>query len=330
MAVFAESIEDFTEASDKITEGVLGVSVSDAQAGHALMSAQSAEPAAGVPAVVESVTGEAKAAVDRVVAAVNAFNDATAASMEAANAVKTATQSKNFSAIKDARKKVEGAAEAVKKAKAEVTEAIDALKTAGAEAVAAVKAMGLDLSMFAESDAKTHNTVKTRRDSYFALKAYTVAGYGSYGLRGGYVVLKDNGEVHGFDVGFGFLSSENIGGFDFGSGYNYGRELRFDGNLQLLFGGSVGLWLGGKAEFDIDAVSGIWEQPYAKTDAYLDFIGPFAGVHWHSIEIMYRTLLGFSISGYQRKDGTAIGKPTVGFGARHQISIGYCFGKNQK
>jgi len=83
-----------------------------------------------------------------VVAAVNAFKDATNKSIEAANAVKTATQAKNFSAIKDAKKKVEAAAEAVKKAKTDVTKAIDALKAAGPEAEAAVKAMGIDLAAF--------------------------------------------------------------------------------------------------------------------------------------------------------------------------------------
>jgi uncharacterized protein (TIGR02145 family) len=104
---------------------------------------------ADTPTPAANVTGEAKVVVDKVVVAVNAFKEATKKSMDAADAVKSATQSKNFSAIMDAKKKVQSAAEAVKTAKADVTTAIEALKAAGPEAEAAVKAMGIDLSMFA-------------------------------------------------------------------------------------------------------------------------------------------------------------------------------------
>jgi hypothetical protein len=168
-------------------------------------------------------------------------------------------------------------------------------------------------------------------DFYFALKLYTVAGYGSYGLRGDFVFLRGNGGFHGLDVGIGFGSSGNTkGGFDLGLGYSYGRELCFDNNLQILLGGSVGFWMGGETELDIDPIIVDGEQPYAKSNVYIDFFGPFARVHWHSIELMYRILLGISSSAYQRSNTTVIGEQTMGFGARHQISIGYCFGKNPK
>ncbi|GBU20951.1 hypothetical protein R80B4_00838 [Fibrobacteres bacterium R8-0-B4] len=146
-----KTIEDLTQASKKIVEDMLGAGTSDAQAESKPEPAQSAA-AAGAPASAVSVTGEAKAAVDKVVAAVNAFKDATDKSIAAANAVKTATQSKNFSAIMDAKKKVESATEAVKKAKADVTAAINILNSAGPEAAEAVKAQGIDVSMFGGTD----------------------------------------------------------------------------------------------------------------------------------------------------------------------------------
>jgi len=143
-----KTIEDLTQTSNKIVESMFGVSIPDTQTAAQPAQARSAESAGGASTATVSVTGDAKAVVDRVVAAVNAFKDATTKSIDAANAVKTAMQSKNFSAIKEAKKKVESATEAVKKAKEDVTAAIEALNSAGPEATAAVKAMGIDLSMF--------------------------------------------------------------------------------------------------------------------------------------------------------------------------------------
>jgi len=143
-----KSINDITQASNQIVESMFGINISGAQPAAGPMPAQNAEYATGAPPPPVYVAGDAKLVVDRVVAAVNAFKDATTKSIDAANAVKTAAQSKNFFAIKDAKKKVEDAMEAVKRAKADVTAAIDALNSAGPEAQAAVRAMGIDLSMF--------------------------------------------------------------------------------------------------------------------------------------------------------------------------------------
>jgi hypothetical protein len=64
-------------------------------------------------------------------------------SIAAANAVKTATASRNFGAIADAKKKVEAAAAAVNKAKEEASAAAEAMIAAGMEAEAL--AMGLNI-----------------------------------------------------------------------------------------------------------------------------------------------------------------------------------------
>jgi len=142
-----KTINDITQASNQIVGSMFEINISDAQ---------TAEPATGAPAATStpagSVTGDAKVLVDRVVAAVNAFKDATTKSIDAANAVTTAAQSKNFSAIMDAKKKVEDAAKALKRAKTDGAVAIDALNSAGPEAKAAVKAMGIDISMFGGND----------------------------------------------------------------------------------------------------------------------------------------------------------------------------------
>jgi len=169
-------------------------------------------------------------------------------------------------------------------------------------------------------------------DFYFALKLYTEASYGSYGFRADFVFLR-NGRFHGFDVGLG------AGGFsavdpvsmtvDFGLGYSYGRELCFENNLQILYGGSVGIWYGGTiTQYDYPAFDGGLAD--SKMDFYYDFFGPFVRIHWHSIELMYRILLGMSMLTYADESSVLIGEPKFGFGARHQISIGYCFGKNPK
>jgi len=144
-----KSINDITQASNQIVGSMFDINISDAQTAAVPMPAQNAE---GAPPAAVYVAGDAKVVVDRVVAAVNAFKEATAKSIDAANTVKTVAQSKNIFAIKDAKKKVEDAVEAVKRAKADVTAAIDALNSAGPEAQAAVRSMGIDLSMFGGND----------------------------------------------------------------------------------------------------------------------------------------------------------------------------------
>jgi hypothetical protein len=159
--------------------------------------------AASTPAV--TVTGPAKDAVEKVIAAVNAFKDAMAKSVAAASAVATAAQSKNFSAIMAAKKSVESAA-AVKKAKEDGLAAVEALKAAGPEAEEAARAMGINLAMFAgggkdgkKKDAVTgsESTGKVYRD-YFPPKD---AGKGKAALGFGYSVYSTTwGKLSYFDL----------------------------------------------------------------------------------------------------------------------------------
>ena len=169
-------------------------------------------------------------------------------------------------------------------------------------------------------------------DFYFALKLYTEASRGSYGLRADFVFLR-NGRFHGFDVGLGMggLSAVDPVSMtvDFGLGYTYGQELCFENNLQILYGGSVGLWWGATiTQYDYPKLNGGLAN--SKMDAYYDFFGPSVRIHWHSIEIMYRILFGMTLVAYMDTSDKVMGDQEVGFGARHQLSIGYCFGKNPK
>jgi hypothetical protein len=197
-----------------------------------------------------SVTGESKAVVDRVVAAVNAFKDATAKSIDAANAVKTAMQSKNFSAIKEAKKKVESATEAVKKAKEDVTTAVEVLNSAGPETTAAVKAMGIDLSMFAKKEddgakggkGKTVNTKETNTKQTVRGTKKPLTRKTKNGLTLGYVY---SGDVNIFQAGFAqvrpitetvvsFVWETNAWG-GWGSGYSDDTYTLGGINIPLLF-----------------------------------------------------------------------------------------------
>jgi len=197
-----KTIEDLTQASNKVVENMFGESISGTQTAPKAMPAQDSESAVGATTdastATVSVTGEAKVAVERVVAAVKAFKDATAKSIDAANAVKTAAQSKNFSAIMDAKKKVGSAAEAVKKAKEDVTAAVEALNSAGPEATAAVKAMGIDLSMFARKDGGGGGA-KGGKESATHAEETTPALETRNGVSLGYVY---SGDVTIFQLGF--------------------------------------------------------------------------------------------------------------------------------
>jgi hypothetical protein len=253
---------------------------------------QSETSTADTPTATVNVAGEAKVVVDMVVAAVNAFKDATKKSLDAANAVKTAAQSKNFSAIMDAKKKVQSAVEAVKQAKADVTTAIDALKTAGPEAEAAVKAMGIDISMFAGKGGDEREGGKVKKtDFYFSPKYQFPVGtpviWGGVSAEIGWI--GENEFLLGIDFDFGYWDAIMIGG-----GFSFGKAHDLGNRLQIAYGGSVGFWLS--------------SDGYSETSR----LAPFVKLRLNNVEIMYRGLLGINTYG--------------DFGwNNHQLMLGYHF-----
>lgn len=210
-----------------------------------------------------------------------------------------------------------------------------------------VKAADVSADMFKKwADSRNDQTDgvsanRTRFDYYTALKAYNVAGYDLYGLRLEFVCLTGDGDFHASEFGiaigqFGLYKNEpgqTSMAEDLGFGYSYGRELCFDNNLQVQFGGSVGLWCGFNLKLYADPkrVPGEKDKANAHIKAYFDFGGPFVRVQWQSIELSYRLLMGASADEYILESSTMDSlTDKIGFGARHHIAVGYCFGKNPK
>jgi len=324
-----KTINDLTHVSNQIVESMFGINLQDTQTAPKPASAQNAEPAidtstvasapasdtASPPAV--SLTGDAKATVDRVVAAVNAFKDATTKSIDAANAVKTAAQSKNYSAIMDAKKKVTAATEALKKAKVDVTAAIDALNSAGPESQAAVKAMGIDLSMFGGkgggAGGGADNGEDGREDGesggtqfYFTPKYQSPVGtpvsWGGVNAEIGWIWR--SGAFFGIDFSFGTDGDNGLVGW----GLSLGKEYNIGKQMQIVCGVAGGFWLVGQEKETYIPDWGY--EPYI--DYSYNFLAPFVKYRVSDFEITYRGLMGIKESG--------------GFGYNsHQTMVGYQF-----
>jgi len=196
-----------------------------------------------------------------------------------------------------------------------------------------------------KEEGQTDNVLDNRNkfDYYFAVKGYNAAGYGLWGLRLEWVCLTDDGGLHSseFNIGIGQFGLYTKDGDqynmeeDMGFGYSYGRELCFDNNLQLQFGGSVGVWYGFNfTYYDTNIPKPMMinkEKVYARLKMYVGFGGPFVRVHWQSIELGYRLLMGISTDYYIVESSTPDTlMDSFGFGVSHQISVGYDFGKNPK
>jgi len=286
-----KTINDLTQVSNQTVESMFGVNIADTQTAAAPPPAQNAESATGAPSVAPavtptaavSVTGDAKIAVDMVVTAVNAFKDATAKSIDAANAVKTAAQSKNYSAIMDAKKKVTSATEAVKKAKTDVTAAINTLNSAGPEAQAAVKAMGIDLSMFGGSAGSADKTDETDGGGegdgtsfYFTPKYQSPVGtpvsWGGVNAEIGWIWK--SGMVFGIDLSFGMDDGSGL----IGLGLSLGKEYDFGNQMQFVYGGAAGVWMVG---------GGYSGESF-------NFLAPFVKYRVSNYEVTYRGLMGIN------------------------------------
>jgi len=305
-----KTINDLTQVSNQTAESMFGVNIADTQTAAAPVPTQNAESATGAssvapavtPTAAVSVSGDAKIAVDMVVTAVNAFKDATAKSIDAANAVKTAAQSKNYSAIMDAKKKVTNATEALKKAKADVTAAINTLNSAGPEAQAAVKAMGIDLSMFGGSAGSSDNADETDGGGegdgtyfYFTPKYQSPVGspvsWGGVNAEIGWGWK--NGAVFGIDLSFGMDGSGGL----IGLGLSLGKEYDFGNQMQFVYGGAAGFWMVG---------GGYSGESF-------NFLAPFVKYRVSNYELTYRGLMG--INNYTDKFSYN----------SHQTMVGYHF-----
>jgi len=111
------------------------------------------------------------------------------------------------------------------------------------------------------------------------------------------------GTFFGFGVSFGLERGDRYDIMAGGGGFSLGRiydlpEYLFD-DLQLVYGGAVGLWGMHHLVVDDDYIpsNGIWKDKIT-----FDFLAPFVKLRWKFVEISYKGLLGFY--GYDYNFGT--------------------------
>jgi hypothetical protein len=176
------------------------------------------------------------------------------------------------------------------------------------------------------------------KEAFIAVKPYTLAGY-AYGLQLDFVLLNDEGGIQALDACIGIeefkvdLPRKFALTFDVGFGYSYGYGWRFEHDLGLYVGASVGVWLGEKIKIltVLDKNDEITDGA-ADVEYYIDFFGPFVRFHVKSIEFMFRLRMGLDEGMHVNTEDNPVElkHKERGFGMRQQISIGYCFGKAWK
>jgi len=126
--------------------------------------------------------------------------------------------------------------------------------------------------------------------------------------------------------GGGGGGKEKIGDFFWlGGGLSYGNAVNFGNQVQLLYGGTAGIWgarIYKSVNINIDEFHNSYpfNNSYNTTDGefgqsidYLSFVGPFVKLRWKFIEIAYRGLLGIKMPDdiiyyyYNVKDSDMIG-----------------------
>jgi len=157
------------------------------------------------------------------------------------------------------------------------------------------------------------NRGEGRKYDYYLAPKYQISfavprSYYGINLEGG--VIWRNGIFFGVDFGADggtHLLSGGIG-LSLGNIYDLGEE------LQLVYGGSVGIWGVDGRIYDDDYID------YIGDHSETDYFGPFVKLRWKSVELMYRGLLGYKevkFWGGGKKDIT-------GFGwNNHQLMLGF-------
>jgi len=182
------------------------------------------------------------------------------------------------------------------------------------------------------------------KDVYVSPKfLYSPSLGGVFGIIDETVIMLGGGAFHGseYSLGVGGLSFEDSS-FDFrvfvGWGFSYGYEVVLPYDVRLRFGGTVGLYSSNRIEYEenlpVTEGYGIGASRF-RLEMRNGFGGPFARVNWHSVELMYRLLVGqyleyetFTEGENPRKDSGSEVK--TGFGMVHQLALGYCFGKKTR
>jgi hypothetical protein len=152
-------------------------------------------------------------------------------------------------------------------------------------------------------------------DYYFAAKYEipwrkgTPVSWGSAYIEGG--LVWGNGAFFGIDIGGG-SGNERYSDNDYilGFGLCFGNAFNFGHRLQLVYGGTVGVWI---SEYNKD------DQGNAE-GGYYNFFGPIVKLRWYSVELTYKGLAGK----YEHNGDS-------GFGYNlHQLMIGFYFATSKR
>jgi len=137
-----------------------------------------------------------------------------------------------------------------------------------------------------------------------------------------------NGVFVGFDASFGInnvYDSIAINGI-MGMGINFGGVYNLVEQLQIVYGGSAGIWI--VADGHIFEYKGYKDAHYAS----INYLAPFVKLRWNFIELSYRGLLGHQDLIYNRRwdngmndyDNDAVNITDFGWNS-HQLMLGLYF-----
>ena len=163
-------------------------------------------------------------------------------------------------------------------------------------------------------------TIEGRKfDYYFAPKYQQVitegADYLWFGgnLEGG--LVWGNGMFAGVDFGVGYYDNEFAGG-----GVSFGNVYDFGNQLQLVYGGSVGIWYGHYHDY--------YYYGYGDEDdchKSYNFLAPFIKLRWKFVELTYRGLVGWK-DVYRYIAGSSYND----FSYNHQLMLGLYFSTTKR
>jgi len=175
-----------------------------------------------------------------------------------------------------------------------------------------------------ESEVVVHKsesiTNKKRKHDYYLAPKYQFGRHpflGGVNLEGG--VVWGKGAFVGIDAGIGDwvegkddrVINQQIEG---GASINFGNTYNFGDSLQLVYGGSAGIWFMTESYFSAS------DYNYSE---YLSFVGPFVKLRWKFVELTYRGLLGYI---YHSLDNGSEGNISW----THQLMIGLYFATNKR
>jgi len=167
-----------------------------------------------------------------------------------------------------------------------------------------------------------------------------------------------NGAFFGIDFGIGFskyqhkLFDEETNKFSetevednkhncawLGGGFSLGNALNLPGQLQFLYGGTLGVWLVNYGDrYKVVGASRDGAIIVSEGLTNLDFLAPFVKLRWRYVELSYRCLLGVSkkdvgfktaapeafASAYKKKSSDSE------FTADHQLTLGLHFATSKR